>query len=237
MLERRKRTNCKLGIVASRKQQRPSPILRQTSTLEQFPGPIPNNGSESWFLVSIWILLCLNSRMDIHGRIALARIATAAGTPYMDCCYGKSSNEQQPLNGSKHSRGLRNLASVPSVTSNVAEESGQSNPAGKPEEHGQKLDGEDGVLVSCLGEAQRGQRQVDDGQKGPYRGEEEEFGLRRRPGVVACAGPVMHDVRHQTKNQESKEGLGSPQGERECVGHDESRIAYHQQESTEEESE
>jgi hypothetical protein len=82
---------------------------------------------------------------------------------------------------------------VPSITSNVTQQHSQSNPTRKPEDHGQKLNPEDGEFVSSIREVQRSQRQVNDGQKRPYCGEEEELCLRWGPRVVACASPVMDD--------------------------------------------
>lgn len=63
----------------------------------------------------------------------------------------------------------------------VSPPTGDSNPGGEPEDHGNGLDTDDGELVCCGGEAAWCECEVGDGEKGPDGAEEHEVDGIRGP--------------------------------------------------------
>lgn len=86
----------------------------------------------------------------------------------------------------------------------IAQEHRQRNEAREPEEHGQELGAQDGELVVQLrlGEAQRYNDEVDEGEERPDRAEEEKADLRRR-ARVPVAGPPAGDCREEVSKAHS----------------------------------
>lgn len=72
----------------------------------------------------------------------------------------------------------------------LANPDGEGDEAGEPEEHGQRLDGEDGEFVRRLNHEHWREGQVEQGQDGPERGEDEEIDLRRRRYIGVVVIPM-----------------------------------------------
>lgn len=96
-----------------------------------------------------------------------------------------------PLKGGEGSRSLGDVAHVPEADA-VAEQGGQGDEAGEPEQHGQRLGGEDGELVRGGGDAPGREDEVEQREEGPDGGEDEEVDLGGRV-AVPVAGPPCRD--------------------------------------------
>lgn len=95
-----------------------------------------------------------------------------------------------PFKSSEHTRGPRGPASTSRTSQQFAEEDGEGDESGKPEEHGERLDGQDGELVGGAREEPWRESQVDEGEKRPEGGEYEEVDLRRGSQVGVIVIPV-----------------------------------------------
>lgn len=78
-----------------------------------------------------------------------------------------------PLKSRKHRRRLRAPAHIPATEQQVGDKDGVGDEAGEPEDHGDGLDGQDGVRVCGAREEARGQGQEGhDEERGPDGGED-----------------------------------------------------------------
>lgn len=98
-----------------------------------------------------------------------------------------------PFESSENTSGARGTARVAPTGQQSAEEDGEGDEAGEPEEHGEGLDGQDGELVGRAGEEPGREGEVDEGEEGPERGEDEEVVLRG--GVQAWKVVIVVPVR------------------------------------------
>jgi hypothetical protein len=82
-----------------------------------------------------------------------------------------------------------------STASNVRQQHGECNEAREPEEHGEDLGSQDSEFM-CSGWVSCGcDDQVDEGEKCPYGGEDQEVDLGRRPPPCPVAGSCEVSVR------------------------------------------
>jgi len=88
-------------------------------------------------------------------------------TTAVQCGHDGSRREQQEFNGAKSSAGSSNLCGSVSARANFAEQDGESNPAGEPEDHGDGLDSENGEFVGRVREPQGRDDEICHGQEGP----------------------------------------------------------------------
>ena len=76
----------------------------------------------------------------------------------------------------------------PGADEQIPEKHGQSHKAGEPENHGHRIDSEDGELVCRGGVVGGSQSQITDAENGPQRGKDEEVDLAgavvERVGVI-----------------------------------------------------
>jgi len=80
-----------------------------------------------------------------------------------------------PLKRGKHNGGNHDIAHIPITQYQIMVENGQRDEAGKPEQHGQGVNTQDGELVCQAREVERGEGEVGDGdEQGPNGGEDEE---------------------------------------------------------------
>ena len=79
-----------------------------------------------------------------------------------------------PLKGAKHNSGGHDVTDGAPAQGEILLEHRQGDPAGEPEDHGDGIESEDGVLVGGGGEEARGEGEVEEGEEGPDGGEEEE---------------------------------------------------------------
>jgi hypothetical protein len=76
---------------------------------------------------------------------------------------GLKAKNNSPFESSEDTCGARRTARVSPTRQQSAEEDGEGDEAGEPEEHGEGLDGQDGELVGRSGEEPGREGEVDEG--------------------------------------------------------------------------